>query len=112
MFCDQWGGSDRSQPDIASVWIALAQREGVWPLRVHRGGSAADFYRILTEPEHNMLKQQAALLATEGIDLVFTEAAVREVARVAEEVNDKLPPSVLLYPRVRTWSARFRFTSY
>ena len=51
---------------------------------------AADFYRILTEPEHNMLKQQAALLATEGIDLVFTEAAVREVARVAEEVGTPL----------------------
>lgn len=47
---------------------------------------AADFYRILTEPEHNMLKQQAALLATEGIDLVFTEAAAKEIARVAEEV--------------------------
>lgn len=47
---------------------------------------AADFYRILTEPQHNMLKQQAALLATEGVDLVFTDEAVHEVARVAEEV--------------------------
>ena len=55
---------------------------------------AADFYRILTEPEHNMLKQQAALLATEGVDLVWTEAAVREVARVAEEVGASLSLSL------------------
>ena len=48
---------------------------------------ADDFYRILTEPEHNMLKQHTALLATEGVDLDFTEGAVREVARVAAQVN-------------------------
>lgn len=46
-----------------------------------------DFYKILTEPEGNMIKQQQALLATESIQLHFTDAAVNEIARVAEEVN-------------------------
>ena len=47
---------------------------------------ADDFYRILTEPQHNMLKQHTALLATEGVELSFSEEAVREVARVAAQV--------------------------
>lgn len=34
-----------------------------------------------------MLRQQEALLETEGVKLCFTEASIREVARVAEEVN-------------------------
>ena len=34
-----------------------------------------------------MLRQQEALLETEGVQLQFTDEAVREVARVAEEVN-------------------------
>lgn len=37
-----------------------------------------DFIRILTEPENNMIRQQQALLATEGIDLHFTEDAIQE----------------------------------
>lgn len=46
-----------------------------------------DFYRILTEPEGNMIKQQKALLATEGVQLHFTDASIKEIARVAEEIN-------------------------
>ena len=34
-----------------------------------------------------MLKQQQALLKTEGLELVFTDAAVKEIAKVAEEAN-------------------------
>ena len=49
--------------------------------------SAKDFFRILTEPEHNMIKQQQALIATEGVDLIFTDPAIRRISEVAEEVN-------------------------
>lgn len=49
--------------------------------------SRKDFYRILTEPEHNMIKQQVAMMATEGVDFHFTEDAIQEIAAVAEEVN-------------------------
>ena len=34
--------------------------------------SAEDFYKILTEPESNMIKQQQALLGTENVELIFT----------------------------------------
>ena len=44
--------------------------------------SAKDFFRILTEPEHNMIRQQQALLATEGVELSFTDAAIRKVSQV------------------------------
>jgi ATP-dependent HslUV protease ATP-binding subunit HslU len=66
----------------------LAELQGRLPVRVElKGLTREDFYRILTEPEGNMIKQQVALLATEGIELVFTDEAISEIARVAEEIN-------------------------
>lgn len=66
----------------------LAELQGRLPIRVElKGLTAHDFYRILTEPENNMLKQQQALMETEGIQMEFTDAAIREISRVAEEVN-------------------------
>jgi ATP-dependent HslUV protease ATP-binding subunit HslU len=46
-----------------------------------------DFVRILTEPQNALTKQYAALLATEQIELRFADEAIREIARVAAEVN-------------------------
>ncbi len=43
--------------------------------------------RILTEPKNALLTQYAALLQTEGLEIVFADEAVAEVARLAEEVN-------------------------
>ncbi|KAI7835952.1 hypothetical protein COHA_010151 [Chlorella ohadii] len=66
----------------------LAELQGRLPIRVElKGLTADDFYKILTEPESNMVKQQQALMATENVNLIFTDAAIREIARVAEEVN-------------------------
>ncbi|KDD76233.1 hypothetical protein H632_c306p2, partial [Helicosporidium sp. ATCC 50920] len=66
----------------------LAELQGRLPIRVElRGLSERDLLRILEEPDSSMLRQQVALLATEGVDLEFTPEAVREVARVAAEVN-------------------------
>ena len=50
-----------------------------------------DFYRILTEPETNMIRQQQALMQTEGVHMEFTDAAIREIAKVAEEVKPCSP---------------------
>ena len=47
-----------------------------------------DLHRILTEPECNLIAQQVALMHTEGVDLKFTADAIREIARVAAEVNE------------------------
>uniref|UniRef100_A0A383WBI3 AAA+ ATPase domain-containing protein n=1 Tax=Tetradesmus obliquus TaxID=3088 RepID=A0A383WBI3_TETOB len=66
----------------------LAELQGRLPVRVELAGlTADDFYRILTEPQHNMLRQQAVLMATEGIDLHFTDGAVRSIAKAAEDAN-------------------------
>eukprot|EP00798_Chlamydomonas_sp_ICE-L_P023952 gene23952-9523_t len=49
-----------------------------------------DFYRILTEPEYNLIKQQQMLLGAEGVELEFTNDALLEIASVAAEVNKTL----------------------
>lgn len=66
----------------------LAELQGRLPIRVElKGLTKNDLYRILTEPEHNMVKQQIALMSTEGVQLVFTDDAIREITSVAAEVN-------------------------
>ena len=66
----------------------LAELQGRLPIRVElKGLTRDDLYRILMEPAASMLKQQQALMATEGVELSFTDAAVREIAAVAHEVN-------------------------
>jgi ATP-dependent protease HslVU (ClpYQ) ATPase subunit len=65
-----------------------------------------DLYRILTEPETNMIKQQQLLMKTEDIDLVFTSEAIHELAAVAAEVQttDRVSPQISLSLLVRIWS--------
>ncbi len=45
-----------------------------------------------------MIKQQQALLETEGVQIEFTDAAIREISRVAEEVSPTLPVQKLFLP--------------
>jgi ATP-dependent HslUV protease ATP-binding subunit HslU len=54
-----------------------------------QGLTRQDFYRVLTEPEFSLIKQQQALLAAEGVALEFTDAAVQEIAAVAEQVGQQ-----------------------
>jgi len=66
----------------------LAELQGRLPIRVELDGlTEGDMYRILTEPETNLIAQQRALLATENVLLDFTDDAVREIARVASLAN-------------------------
>ncbi|GAX81368.1 hypothetical protein CEUSTIGMA_g8799.t1 [Chlamydomonas eustigma] len=66
----------------------LAELQGRLPIRVElKGLGANEMYRILTEPDANMIKQQQALLATEGVDLEFTDAALRALSQAAETAN-------------------------
>jgi ATP-dependent HslUV protease ATP-binding subunit HslU len=68
----------------------VPELQGRFPIRVELSGLGEnDFFRILTEPENALLKQYVALMQTEGIELVFEEEAVREMARLAAEVNQK-----------------------
>ncbi|XP_073391508.1 uncharacterized protein [Physcomitrium patens] len=66
----------------------LAELQGRLPIRVElKGLGREDLYRILTEPETNMIRQQQLLMKTEDINLVFTDDAIEELATVAAEVN-------------------------
>jgi ATP-dependent HslUV protease ATP-binding subunit HslU len=64
--------------------------QGRFPIRVNLNAlGEEEFFRILTEPNNALIKQYTALMQTEGIELKFEEAAVREMARIAAEVNRK-----------------------
>jgi ATP-dependent HslUV protease ATP-binding subunit HslU len=68
----------------------IPELQGRFPIRVELDPlTEEDFRRILTEPENALCKQYQALLATEGVDLQFTEDGVREIARIARLVNER-----------------------
>jgi ATP-dependent HslUV protease ATP-binding subunit HslU len=66
----------------------IPELQGRFPVRVElQALGKEDFIRILREPQNALLKQYKALLETEGLELRFTEAAVDELAHIAEQVN-------------------------
>jgi len=66
----------------------LAELQGRLPIRVElKPLTEEDMYTILTEPENNLVKQQAALMHTEGVDLEITDDAKRQIAKLATEIN-------------------------
>jgi ATP-dependent HslUV protease ATP-binding subunit HslU len=68
----------------------IPEMQGRFPIRVELDTlSREDFVRILKEPKNALLKQYRALLATEGIDLDFTEDAVEAVASFSTMVNER-----------------------
>jgi ATP-dependent HslUV protease ATP-binding subunit HslU len=69
----------------------LPELQGRLPIRVElKPLSRDDFRKILTEPEASLIKQTVALLATEGVDLQFTDDAVDAIADIAVEVNSNV----------------------
>jgi ATP-dependent HslUV protease ATP-binding subunit HslU len=69
----------------------LPELQGRFPIRVELDSlSMEDFVRILTEPKNALITQYRALLDTEGIELVFDESAVREIAGMASIVNERM----------------------
>jgi len=68
----------------------IPELQGRFPIRVELSSlGEKEFVRILTEPRNALLLQYMALLRTEGIEVVFEDDAVAEIARMAEEVNNK-----------------------
>jgi ATP-dependent HslUV protease ATP-binding subunit HslU len=66
----------------------MAELVGRLPIRVELSPlSKEDLRRILTEPENNLIRQQVELMATEGVRLVFSDAAIDEIAAVTADVN-------------------------
>ncbi len=76
---------------VAKPSDLLPELQGRLPIRVElQTLTRDDFRRILNETEASLVKQSVALMATENVDLVFTEDAVDAIADVAVEVNTKL----------------------
>jgi ATP-dependent HslUV protease ATP-binding subunit HslU len=69
----------------------LPELQGRLPIRVELAPlSRADLRRILTEPEHSLLKQYEALMGTEGVQLTFGDDAVEALADLAADINDRV----------------------
>ncbi|MBK9120956.1 MAG: ATP-dependent protease ATPase subunit HslU [Phycisphaerales bacterium] len=69
----------------------MPELQGRFPLRVELGDlTGEDYHRILTEPENALIKQQIALLGTEGVQLEFTPDALVEMAEMAGRANEML----------------------
>jgi ATP-dependent HslUV protease ATP-binding subunit HslU len=68
----------------------IPELQGRFPIRVELEPLGRDeFVRILTEPRSALVKQYVALMETEGIDLRFTDDAIRKIADFASLVNDR-----------------------
>jgi ATP-dependent HslUV protease ATP-binding subunit HslU len=68
----------------------IPELQGRFPIRVELEPLGKDeFVRILTEPRSALVKQYIALMETEGIDLRFTDDAIRKIADFATLVNDR-----------------------
>jgi ATP-dependent HslUV protease ATP-binding subunit HslU len=68
----------------------IPELQGRLPIRVELEAlTVEDFVRILTETDASLTEQYTALLATEGLALVFTPEGVRRLAEVAFQVNEK-----------------------
>ena len=66
----------------------IPEMQGRFPIRVElKSLDEEDFYKILTQPKNALLKQYTALLASEGVEISFSDEAVREIARIAAGVN-------------------------
>ncbi len=68
----------------------IPELQGRFPIRVELDNlTEDDFVRILTEPKNALIRQYVGLLGTEGLDVEFTDDAIREIARIAASVNSR-----------------------
>ncbi|MEO1236535.1 MAG: AAA family ATPase [Planctomycetota bacterium] len=75
----------------ASVSDLMPELQGRFPIRVELSPLGKDdFVRILTEPKNALTKQQAALLAVEGLAVTFTDGAIDAMAELAAQANTTL----------------------
>ena len=68
----------------------IPELQGRFPIRVELAAlSVDDFEAILTRTQANLVHQYQALMATEGVQLAFTPEAIRRIAQIAFEVNER-----------------------
>ncbi len=67
----------------------IPELQGRLPIRVELSAlSTDDFMRILIEPDASLTEQYSLLMATEGVELIFTEDGIRRIAEIAWQVNE------------------------
>jgi len=68
----------------------IPEMQGRFPIRVElKSLTAEDFVRILTEPQNALVTQYVEMMKTEGVELVYVEDAIRRIAYLAQEVNQR-----------------------
>lgn len=74
----------------AKVSDLIPELQGRFPIRVQLDSlNKEDFARILREPKNSLIRQYESMMATEGVDLEFTDEAIEELAKVCEDVNSQ-----------------------
>ncbi|MCX6136758.1 MAG: ATP-dependent protease ATPase subunit HslU [Ignavibacteriales bacterium] len=69
----------------------IPELQGRFPIRVElKSLTEDDFVKILTQPQNALIKQYVALLQTDGVDVEFSDDAIRAVARIATQVNEEV----------------------
>jgi len=69
----------------------IPELQGRFPIRVELNSlTEQDFYDILTQPKNALTKQYQAMLKSENVDVEFTEGALKEVATIAAQVNERV----------------------
>src|SRR5215470_17489158 len=68
----------------------IPELQGRFPIRVELGSlSVDDFEAILTQTHASLVKQYTLLLATEGVTLELQPDAIRRIAQIAFDVNER-----------------------
>jgi len=76
---------------VAKPSDLIPELQGRFPIRVELESlGAEEFVRILQEPRNALVRQYQALVETEGAHVEFTEDGIREIARIAAELNDRM----------------------
>lgn len=75
---------------VATPSDMIPELQGRFPIRVEMEKlSTGDFIKILTHPKSALIKQYTALLAAENMELEFDKTAIKAIAEIATEVNNK-----------------------
>ena len=75
---------------VAKPTDLIPELQGRFPVRVYLENlSQQDLERILREPDNSLLKQYAQLMKTEDVELVFTDDAIEQLAKIACDLNEQ-----------------------
>jgi ATP-dependent HslUV protease ATP-binding subunit HslU len=75
---------------VATPADLIPELQGRFPIRVElQPLGVEELRRILVEPRAALVRQYTAMMATEGVDLTFTDGAVARIAAMAAEVNER-----------------------